>query len=225
MRSSVFCQRCKKPTLHETDPRPVNHVLHFLLTFFFCGLWLPIWVLIALSQSMPGGRSRCTRCGSAPPITAGKVLGVAFGFVVMLALCGGGLIFVSGMMQTAREAQRVQREKDAAKPKAKEVAPPQVVPQDQKPIVPEPPAVDPERAKPVPDADNPGLPQPGDAPEPVEQPPVKPVVDQDKAATGMLNAGRSLTGDARARWLRKLIAKYPGTQAAIDSQAELDGEK
>jgi len=25
---------------------PVNHVLHVLLSFFTCGLWLPVWLLL-----------------------------------------------------------------------------------------------------------------------------------------------------------------------------------
>jgi len=28
--------------------RPVNHVLHLLLSVFTAGLWLPVWVLVAI---------------------------------------------------------------------------------------------------------------------------------------------------------------------------------
>jgi hypothetical protein len=35
--------------------KPVNHVLHLLATVFLCGLWLPIWILIAAT----GGERRC----------------------------------------------------------------------------------------------------------------------------------------------------------------------
>lgn len=34
----------------------VNHVLHFLIAFFTCGLWAIVWVILALS----GGESRKT---------------------------------------------------------------------------------------------------------------------------------------------------------------------
>lgn len=27
--------------------KPVNHVLHLLATVFLCGLWLPVWLIIA----------------------------------------------------------------------------------------------------------------------------------------------------------------------------------
>jgi hypothetical protein len=34
--------------------KPVNHVLHLLATVLLCGLWLPIWIIIALD----GGEKR-----------------------------------------------------------------------------------------------------------------------------------------------------------------------
>ena len=33
---------------------PVNHVLHVLLTIFTCGMWLPLWLIIAAT----GGEKR-----------------------------------------------------------------------------------------------------------------------------------------------------------------------
>ncbi len=34
--------------------RPVNHVLHLLASVFMCGLWIPVWIIIAWS----GGETR-----------------------------------------------------------------------------------------------------------------------------------------------------------------------
>lgn len=34
--------------------RPVNHVLHLLASVFLCGMWIPIWILIAVG----GGEKR-----------------------------------------------------------------------------------------------------------------------------------------------------------------------
>lgn len=34
--------------------KPVNHVLHLLLTVVLCGLWLPVWVIAMVS----GGEKR-----------------------------------------------------------------------------------------------------------------------------------------------------------------------
>lgn len=44
--------------------QPVNHVPHLLASVFLCGLWLPVWLLIALS----GGERRVAwvvgQCGN-----------------------------------------------------------------------------------------------------------------------------------------------------------------
>jgi hypothetical protein len=44
--------------------KPVNHVLHLLASVFLCGLWLPVWILVAVS----GGEKRrvlsVDRCGN-----------------------------------------------------------------------------------------------------------------------------------------------------------------
>lgn len=44
--------------------KPVNHVLHLLATVFLCGLWLPMWIILAVS----GGETRSVlsvdRCGN-----------------------------------------------------------------------------------------------------------------------------------------------------------------
>ncbi|WP_082973795.1 DUF2510 domain-containing protein [Mycobacterium sp. E1386] len=34
--------------------RPVNHVLHLLVTVLLCGLWLPVWIILAIA----GGEKR-----------------------------------------------------------------------------------------------------------------------------------------------------------------------
>jgi hypothetical protein len=34
--------------------KPVNHVLHLLVTVLLCGLWLPVWIVVALD----GGEKR-----------------------------------------------------------------------------------------------------------------------------------------------------------------------
>lgn len=53
----------RKPTLHERDPGTVNHVLHLLMTLLCCLMWLPIWMLLTLTQ--PKRRVRCLTCGLA----------------------------------------------------------------------------------------------------------------------------------------------------------------
>jgi hypothetical protein len=56
---SGYCRDCGRNVLvRRTTP---NHVLHLLVTLFLCGLWLPVWALIAV---FGGGSWRCTQCGS-----------------------------------------------------------------------------------------------------------------------------------------------------------------
>lgn len=53
-----FCTNCGCARLHA---RPgTNHLLHFLITFFLCGFWLPVWIL----SSIRIGGWRCQTCGS-----------------------------------------------------------------------------------------------------------------------------------------------------------------
>lgn len=51
------CAACRRPTLHAR-PAP-NHLVHAIVTFFMCGLWLPVWFLA--SQRGPW---RCQTCGA-----------------------------------------------------------------------------------------------------------------------------------------------------------------
>jgi hypothetical protein len=55
------CATCGKQTLHrQATP---NHVLHFLITFFTCGLWVIPWLI--LSNNSSGGPWLCSICGTA----------------------------------------------------------------------------------------------------------------------------------------------------------------
>lgn len=54
-----FCHTCNKYTLHV---RPsTSHVLHFLLSIITVGVWVPIWLLVTLSNNTQG---QCTVCGA-----------------------------------------------------------------------------------------------------------------------------------------------------------------
>jgi len=56
---SAFCSACDKQVL--VRKQVPNHVLHFLITFFTCGLWIFVWPLIALKKA--GDEWLCTLCG------------------------------------------------------------------------------------------------------------------------------------------------------------------
>jgi len=59
-----YCGQCREHTLHELDADPVNHLAHLLVTLLFCGLWLPIWILVAITA--PRREHRCMTCGQVP---------------------------------------------------------------------------------------------------------------------------------------------------------------
>lgn len=52
-----WCRRCQACTLHYRQA--ANHVLHFLITCFTCGLWLIVWFLL----SVKFGGWQCRECG------------------------------------------------------------------------------------------------------------------------------------------------------------------
>lgn len=53
-----YCRVCKKRTM-ATGTTP-NHLLHFFLTLFTAGLWVIVWILVAVFSV---GGYRCTNCG------------------------------------------------------------------------------------------------------------------------------------------------------------------
>lgn len=55
-----YCHTCQRPVL-ATRTKP-NHVLHFLVTMFTCGLWAFVWLFISLAAREPW---RCQVCGDA----------------------------------------------------------------------------------------------------------------------------------------------------------------
>lgn len=52
---TVYCSQCKKDVQYHYDP--VNHWKQLLLTIFTLGLWLPIWLCMAL-----GPTKLCNEC-------------------------------------------------------------------------------------------------------------------------------------------------------------------
>lgn len=56
-----YCRHCRRPTLHTREIERVNHILHLLITLFLLGLWLPIWILLALTRKPYPWQ--CSHCG------------------------------------------------------------------------------------------------------------------------------------------------------------------
>jgi hypothetical protein len=61
-----FCKTCSKQTLVRREK--ANHILHFLISFFTCGAWAVVWILVAVKI----GGWRCSTCGS---LATRKMLG------------------------------------------------------------------------------------------------------------------------------------------------------
>ena len=55
-----FCRQCKQNTLHIQPA--TSHVLHLLLSIITMGVWIFVWVLVAMSN---GSQRNCTVCGRA----------------------------------------------------------------------------------------------------------------------------------------------------------------
>jgi hypothetical protein len=47
--ASYYCPRCQQFRLFQSTP--MNHTPHILASIFLCGLWLPIWIIMAISDT------------------------------------------------------------------------------------------------------------------------------------------------------------------------------
>ena len=56
-----FCRTCNKSTIHLAS-KP-NHILHLLLSIITAGLWIPVWLLLAVTGRLKN-IGECTSCGS-----------------------------------------------------------------------------------------------------------------------------------------------------------------
>lgn len=52
------CRSCKKQTLH-VGPQ-TSHLLHLIMSVITAGVWIPIWLIVHISNST---RIACTVCG------------------------------------------------------------------------------------------------------------------------------------------------------------------
>ena len=59
----MYCPRCRgEVESYQRSYSGPNHMLHALLTFFMCGLWLPIWIAVALLDGGQRSGAHCGRC-------------------------------------------------------------------------------------------------------------------------------------------------------------------
>ena len=53
-----ICKACHKPTLHIGPG--TSHLLHLILSLITIGFWVPVWVIVHLSNST---QAACSQCG------------------------------------------------------------------------------------------------------------------------------------------------------------------
>jgi len=59
--TQAFCSACRQNRLFQKQG--INNLLHAITTLFLCGLWIPVWIIVAVSNSSTP--YRCTSCGRA----------------------------------------------------------------------------------------------------------------------------------------------------------------
>lgn len=60
VQSSNYCLVCNRQSMFQKQK--INHVLHFVISLFTFGLWIPVWITLAIIN---GAKSnRCATCGS-----------------------------------------------------------------------------------------------------------------------------------------------------------------
>jgi hypothetical protein len=55
---SYFCPVCNQQRLFTRQG--INHTPHILASVFLCGLWLPVWFFLAITDN---SRFHCSQCG------------------------------------------------------------------------------------------------------------------------------------------------------------------
>jgi hypothetical protein len=58
------CRKCDAVIPHTRAT--TNHVVHLLLSVFTAGIWLIVWILVALSESK---QATCSKCGNKRQLT------------------------------------------------------------------------------------------------------------------------------------------------------------
>lgn len=56
----TYCPNCQQLVLGRRDMP--NHILHFLITFLTCGLWVIPWIVLSVMAAR--APYQCTFCGS-----------------------------------------------------------------------------------------------------------------------------------------------------------------
>jgi len=61
--SSFYCPQCQQQRLFGQET--MSHTPHIIASIFLCGLWLPIWLILAATDNKPW---HCQFCGFTAPV-------------------------------------------------------------------------------------------------------------------------------------------------------------
>lgn len=218
-----FCSACNRDVAAVKGS--ASHVMHLILTFLTCSLWLFVWLFAIINKQY-----HCPHCGRALYSTAEKLIAGVL-FVIF-----GGLVCLFGLSVYLNRSGALQiPDRPAAKldQPVEAIQPPAVVEAQDPPAVVKPDDVPPIVMQPVPAQTTPALP-PTVEQQITETPPVvtptesSPKIDPKRTAmaNSALALARSLIqrdNEAAAKdRLKKLIADFPETQAATEARSLLD---
>lgn len=65
--SSSYCHTCQRQSLFQKPG--INHLLHLILSVLTLGLWLFVWLILAMINA--GKPERCVTCGMSKGMGAG----------------------------------------------------------------------------------------------------------------------------------------------------------
>lgn len=72
-----FCKNCGVETTHQRNTKEMSWFVHLVLAVFTAGLWLIVWLLVAIYHVLTkpiGGKWTCAACGGKPSGSARSVL-------------------------------------------------------------------------------------------------------------------------------------------------------
>jgi len=91
--AQIFCERCRRPTLHARQTYDVPHTLHLLVTLLLCGFWLPVWILHAvINEWFSKPQFLCQHCGQPAAKPSWSTGSVAMLLCLVIAVLIGLLI-------------------------------------------------------------------------------------------------------------------------------------
>lgn len=59
----IWCNTCNAHTISVSTSNRTSHLFHLVMSIITFGLWIPVWLLVAIVNS--SGRDLCSKCAGA----------------------------------------------------------------------------------------------------------------------------------------------------------------